>query len=395
MRNIVFLISFVLGVQAFSQSTTLLIARNTGSKVLEDSTVIRTLGYAEKLSANPSMPGPTLTYYEGDSVIIDMWNVSQGAPHTIHLHGLDVDQQNDGVPHLSFAPEHMEHGFYRFKAPHPGTYLYHCHVVSVIHVQAGMYGLLIVKPQGDSLSTWDGGYSYASEYSFLLSEVDTLWHKDAVLKHPVGVEHVTIPPYVPTYFLINGLSGHQLRESDKKAFLVNDNTYLRLANIGYYANTYHFPSGLNAKIIDSDGRPLPKEIITDSLVVFPGERYGVLIAPTQIVTDSIQVDFQNLNTLKTKGTEYIHFAVKDQLAVQPLNVLKMSVSPNPFINRINVTLPNKENIVSIELYAVNGEVIQSKKESSFITTNEVPAGIYFLKVTTDSDLEFVDVVIKN
>ena len=108
MRNIVFLISFVLGVQAFSQSTTLLIARNTGSKVLEDSTVIRILGYAEKLSANPSMPGPTLTYYEGDSVIIDMWNVSQGAPHTIHLHGLDVDQQNDGVPHLSFAPEHMD-----------------------------------------------------------------------------------------------------------------------------------------------------------------------------------------------------------------------------------------------------------------------------------------------
>jgi len=153
MRLILLLISLLFSTSLFGQSKTLLIARNTGEKVLADGKIIKSMGYSLRLSENPGVPGPTLVYYEGDSVTIDLWNVSQGAPHTIHLHGLDVDQQNDGVPHLSFTVGHMEHGFYRFKAPHPGTYLYHCHVVSAIHVQGGMYGLLIVKPKNEENKT--------------------------------------------------------------------------------------------------------------------------------------------------------------------------------------------------------------------------------------------------
>ena len=121
MRKLAVLLFFLAVHGVLAQSTTLLIARNIGKKILDDGTEIRTFGYATKLSENPDIPGPTLIYEQGDSVTIDMWNVSQGAPHTIHLHGLDVNQQNDGVPHLSFDVEHMDHGFYRFMAPHPGT----------------------------------------------------------------------------------------------------------------------------------------------------------------------------------------------------------------------------------------------------------------------------------
>ena len=114
----------------------LLIARNTGEKILTNNDTIRVFGFAQSLGEQPGVPGPTLEMNEGDSVHIDLWNVSQGAPHTIHLHGLDVDQQNDGVPHLSFDVHHMDHGYYHFKAPHAGTYLYHCHVASTIHVHS-------------------------------------------------------------------------------------------------------------------------------------------------------------------------------------------------------------------------------------------------------------------
>ena len=92
----------------------LIIARNTGKKVLANMDTIRVFGFAQDLLYNPNVPGPTITANEGDSVHLDLWNVSQGAPHTIHLHGLDVDQQNDGVPHLSFDVAHMDHGFLSF-----------------------------------------------------------------------------------------------------------------------------------------------------------------------------------------------------------------------------------------------------------------------------------------
>lgn len=62
-----------------------LIARNTGQKVLANNDTIRIFGFAQSLGAQPGVPGPTLYANEGDSVHIDLWNVSQGAPHTIHL----------------------------------------------------------------------------------------------------------------------------------------------------------------------------------------------------------------------------------------------------------------------------------------------------------------------
>ena len=126
----------------------LIIGRNNGTMVLHDGNITDIFGFAETLGESISLPGPTINITEGDSVQIDFWNVSQGAPHTIHLHGLDVNQENDGVPALSYEVHHMDHGYYKFKAPHPGTYIYHCHVVSTIHVQAGMYGVIIVKPSG-------------------------------------------------------------------------------------------------------------------------------------------------------------------------------------------------------------------------------------------------------
>ena len=142
----VFFVATSLSAMAQEVVNHLLIARNLGEKVMHDGLSLRTFGFAQTLNEQPPIPGPTLYANEGDSVVLDLFNVSQGAPHTIHLHGLDVNQENDGVPHLSFEVHHMDHGFYYFVAPHPGTYFYHCHVVSSIHVQAGMYGVFIVKP---------------------------------------------------------------------------------------------------------------------------------------------------------------------------------------------------------------------------------------------------------
>lgn len=134
---------------------------------LHDSKEILLMGYSIQIGGGLNLPSPTLEFKENDSVELNMWNLSQGPPHTIHLHGLDVDQENDGVPMLSWEVEHDDTGSYYFKVPHPGTYIYHCHETSVLHVQSGMYGMVIVRPQSADTLTWENGYSFHSERSWM------------------------------------------------------------------------------------------------------------------------------------------------------------------------------------------------------------------------------------
>jgi FtsP/CotA-like multicopper oxidase with cupredoxin domain len=332
------LVYLFFNISSFAQSTvnTLLIARNTGKKGLANQDTIRVFGFAKTLNEQPGVPGPTIVANEGDSVHIDLWNISQGAPHTIHLHGLDVDQQNDGVPHLSFDVPHMGHGYYHFKAPHAGTYLYHCHVASTIHVQAGMYGLIIIKSSDGGNTTWNNGFPFSREYSYFLSEIDTVWHNDTVLNHPHDTSHIQqvhIPTFDPQFFLINGLSDQQLVEdSVRYESGLNETVYLRFANIGYYGVEVIFPSQLNSQIVASDGRPLPVLEHSDTLAIYPGERYGVLTSSAVEFTGKLQFRYHDLNTMTVKNTQVIPVNVSRFLAVENVeeNALLVNVVPNPF-----------------------------------------------------------------
>lgn len=290
----------------------LIIGRNIGTHTFHDGISTRIFGFTSTLSSDTKIPGPTIVVNSGDSVKIDFFNLSQGAPHTIHLHGLDVDQANDGVPMLSFEVEHTEHGFYYFKAPHPGTYLYHCHVGSSIHLQAGMYGLVIVRPSdGSATLNWEGGESYDREFALLATEIDTVWHHDTILDH----DHMEgMPLYVPEkfepqYFMINGMSGTQLIDPSNHLYAQpNEKVYLRLANIGYYGVRFILPESLNARTVSSDGRPLPTEVFSDTVDIFPGERFETFIQLGEDLLYPITVEHFNLNTqvVESQQTMYLH-----------------------------------------------------------------------------------------
>jgi hypothetical protein len=382
MRLLGYILLVLLPTLGLCQSSDLLIARNTGTKTLHDGVEIRSFGFAQKLSENPGMPGPTLVYSEGDSVTIDLWNVSQGAPHTIHLHGLDVNQENDGVPHLSFDVGHMKHGYYKFIAPHPGTYLYHCHVVSAIHVQAGMYGLLIVKPKSDENTTWEGGYSFVNDYSFMTAEVDTFWHKDSVLLHDTSAMHIPVPPFNPTYFLVNGLSKNQLRQQSY-AILKDEKTFLRFANIGYTGNRIKFPSSLNAQMVSSDGRPLPTVATQDTLNVYPGERYGVLVEGSTLELDSIELIYFDLNNQNVLGEENIQIETVAELNLSEIQSKSVSVYPNPATSFLNVELP-PDQISVISIYDVLGKEMEIKRFDGRIDISSLKPGTYRLRAELKS-----------
>lgn len=373
-----------------AQVNDLLIARNTGKFPIWNGDTIRVFGFTKALKAEVKIPGPTLIYNEGDSVTIDLWNVSQGAPHTIHLHGLDVNQANDGVPHLSFDVAHMDHGFYHFIAPHPGTYLYHCHVVSTIHVQAGMYGLIIIRPSDGSYTTWDGGHKYDKEVSWMTSELDTNWHKDDVLEHPhdtgTHIMPVKIPEFHPQHFLVNGLSKQQLSDSTVSiSSSANEKVYLRIANIGYYGNKIKIPSGFNARVVSSDGRPLPTEEVSDSLTIYPGERYSLLLQATSQFAGNITIDYFNLNTGITASSQSVPVAVNGFFTTQEKQFPKLALYPNPANTIVTFEMGDFDPI-SWRLYDVVGNLhpisINKKDEGQYwCGIHHLPKGCYYIKAT--------------
>jgi len=378
-----------------AQTNVFLIGRTLGEKIIANGDTMRVFGFASNLSSHPPIPAPLIEANQGDSVHIDFWNVSQLHHHTIHLHGLDVNQANDGVPMLSFDVDHMEHGWYHFKAPHAGTYLYHCHVGSTLHLQAGMYGPVVIRPSDGSNTTWDGGYAFDTETMLFMSEFDTFWHSDSILdhEHDNGAVHdsLEIPRYTPDFFAINGLSDQQLEDTVELTSKTNYVNYFRLVNIGYCSNKVIFPGSLNAIIIDSDGRPLPNNVISDTVEIYPGERYGVLAESSTPVLDSIEVHYFDMMTGVLKDVQYVKVDIQipNQVAELPkLNNLRLA--PNPTELELKVTFDLIQpatigfRVVSIDGRLIKSELVKrylSGNQSISINTSNYSAGQYIISIT--------------
>ena len=148
------------------------------------------------------------------------------------MHGLDVDQNNDGVPSTSFFVQPGESGTYSFKADYTGNFLYHCHVGSVLHLQMGMYGAVIVRPANGVKEVYSGGPAYDREYIWLTHEIDKSWHDDYTA---IGA----FTNYFPDHFQINGKSKNLIYNDSSVSIynaFIGERLHLRLLKIGYGIN---------------------------------------------------------------------------------------------------------------------------------------------------------------
>jgi FtsP/CotA-like multicopper oxidase with cupredoxin domain len=251
-----------------------------GYLTLPDGKQVYIWGYSLKNEqGSASYPGPTLEVNEGDQVEVTLTNIGplkkgiKRLAHTIHWHGMDTDQKNDGVPHTSPAIQVGESFTYHFMAKHAGTYFYHCHVDTVEHLQMGMHGALIVNAKDGVKQAWTGGPSYDKEYVFEFNEIDPVWHKAVEEGKPYDrtVFH-------PTYWTING-KAYPDTEQDPTTMIegkVGQTVLIRMINSGYQPHSIHF-HGFHFQIIASDGRPLPEPMTKDTVLIGPGERYDVLV----------------------------------------------------------------------------------------------------------------------
>jgi FtsP/CotA-like multicopper oxidase with cupredoxin domain len=99
---------------------------------------------------NDTSPGPQITARVGQLVEVHVRNASVRDGITIHWHGVDVPNGEDGVAGVTQdAIAEGKEFTYRFVADQVGTYWYHSHQVSNTQVRRGLFGALVVLPAED------------------------------------------------------------------------------------------------------------------------------------------------------------------------------------------------------------------------------------------------------
>ena len=101
-------------------------------------------------------PGPELRVRQGDLVEVTLENENVSAGVTIHWHGVDVPNAEDGVAGVTQnAVPPSERYVYRFRAEQVGTFWYHTHQASSKEVRRGLFGALVIEPARGSQQDFD------------------------------------------------------------------------------------------------------------------------------------------------------------------------------------------------------------------------------------------------
>lgn len=316
-----------------------------------------------------TLPAPLLVVNQGDVVNINFYNPSPES-HTIHWHGLDVDQANDGVPSTSFYVTTGEEVTYSFNATHSGTYLYHCHVTTTIHLTMGMYGMFVVEYSDNQL--FEDGPFFDNEFFFLTSDLEVSSNDD-----PIGA--FPFHEIYPDYFMVNGKSGNQIEEANISAIGSSDEKIaLRLGSMAYSKVMYQFPEDLHAVVHMSDGRPIPNAYETTELEIYPGERFTVILSPEEnFAADGILVEYYDMLDDELVGTNIIPFYAVgvDENEANQLNPL---IYPNPTTDNISIKLNKPE---SVRIINMNGKVVgefQLTQSDSQISVSNLESGEYMV-----------------
>jgi len=145
---------------------------------------------------NGQVPGPMIRVRVGDTVELRLTNATSSTlSHSIDLHA--VNGPGGGAVYTQTAPGET-HAFV-FKTLNPGVFVYHCATPSVAHhIAMGMYGLIVVEPEG-------GLPPVDKEFYVMQGEIYT--------EQPFGTQgHLAFSMQkmlaeTPEYFVFNGAAG--------------------------------------------------------------------------------------------------------------------------------------------------------------------------------------------
>lgn len=249
-----------------------------------------------------NISGPTLELGAGQqlNVTLNMMMAPQENPpyhgHTIHWHGLDVLQSEDGVPETGASVLGDNYSF-SIDSRYVGSHMYHCHVHTVKHLEMGMYAPLVVKAVDNAGNFLDvinnGGPAYDYEWNLMYSSVDPAYHT------AVG-DSTVFADYNPKYFLINGNEGRSKTvPAETVTAAPGKKVAIRLFGIQSVNTRFEIKDAAGASksfvVHNKDGYKLPSTQTLTQLDLSPGQTADVMVTlPSTAGSWYPQVTFKNL-----------------------------------------------------------------------------------------------------
>jgi FtsP/CotA-like multicopper oxidase with cupredoxin domain len=265
-------------------------------------TLVNFTGKTKKaIAVNGQIPMPTLTFTQGDTAEIYVYNELNEAT-SLHWHGLILPNKEDGVPYLTQMPiEPNTTHVYRFPIVQNGTHWYHSH--SGLQEQIGMYGSMILNKRSDD-TTFRKGIDDLPTIPVIISEwtdynpnnVHRMLHnatdwfaikKGSTQSYIEAIKegHFTtkvknefkrmlamdVSDVYYDRFFLNGNVESQLSQ-----FKAGDKVRLRISNAG--ASTYFWLNygGGKFQVVANDGNDVePTEI--DRLIIAVSETYDIVL----------------------------------------------------------------------------------------------------------------------
>jgi FtsP/CotA-like multicopper oxidase with cupredoxin domain len=220
---------------------------------------------ADAWTYDGGIPGPLIRAHVGDRVIVHFTN-HLPQPTTLHWHGIRVPIQMDGVPDVSQPAVPTGGTFtYDFVVPDAGLYWYHPHVMSAAQVGFGLSGALLVEDPAEQVGV-------ADETVIVLSDIGINEH--GVLDAPdsggsTGMAFGREGGYV----LVNGKVRPRLvvRSGAPQRWRIVNAAKSRFFQMDF--------DGQKFTRIGGDGGLLEHPVTLDSLVIAPGERADLVVAP--------------------------------------------------------------------------------------------------------------------
>jgi FtsP/CotA-like multicopper oxidase with cupredoxin domain len=297
------------------------------------------------------LPGPLVRLTEGQ--LFHATVKPSKKVHTIHWHGIEPDPRNDGVGHTSFEVT----GEYTYQwrpdvavrgnpnRGSAGTYFYHCHVNTPLHVQMGMFGAIIIDPQADPAAPIPPGtrrhsqegplYDIATETLIAPYSIDPRWHE---MNHAAGLsgEDAGLNRFEPKHFFLLGGAIASRPRGDRvwaisamKANMVTGNrkpTLVRMVNVDYFPTLTRFMDAAGrpariAELIAHDGRPFwntpnpagpaiqpslaGQPLLTSIIKSGAAEKFDFLLRPPAPGKYTIAIDFQHWITGAVLATRMV------------------------------------------------------------------------------------------
>ncbi|MEO8227458.1 MAG: copper oxidase, partial [Gemmatimonadota bacterium] len=195
---------------------------------------------------NGQLPGPQIRVTEGDRVRVVLHN-KLAESTVIHFHGLEVPNDQDGVPFITQPPVKAGASYtYEFTVPNAGSHMYHSHHNSTRQVGMGLLGAFVVAPKRPNPA------------------------------HRADVDYVMILNDAAHGFTINGKG---FPATEPIVVKRGQTVRIRYMNEGVMIHPMHL-HGMHQTVIAKDGWDQPMPWKCDTLNIAPGERWDVLVKAT-------------------------------------------------------------------------------------------------------------------